>query len=84
MKNLKTKSDKEIVRLLWLVSIILILLYIIAKPTVTKMEIERTYNHGVCTECGGHYDFISAAKNTNVAYYYYKCDRCDKIIEISK
>ena len=84
MKNLKNKNDKEIVRLLWLVSIILILLYIIAKPTITKIKNEHTYNHGVCTECGGYYEFISAAKNTNIAYYYYKCNKCGKLIEISK
>ena len=49
---------------------------------------ERTYNHGVCTECGGHYEFINVATSRGVGrtnrYYYYKCDRCDKIIEISK
>lgn len=59
-----------------------------AVTSYDNYEAERTYNHGVCTECGGHYEFINCATSRGITrtnrYYYYKCDRCDKIIEISK
>ena len=45
---------------------------------------EKIYNQGVCTECGGKYEFISADKGFDITYYYYKCDKCDKIIELRK
>ena len=45
---------------------------------------ERIYNKGICTECNGHYNFISAAKDWGKTYYYYQCDNCGKIIELSK
>ena len=50
--------------------------------TAQKEQNETIYNNGVCTECGGHYEFISAAKDRQTTYYYYQCDNCKKIIEI--
>jgi hypothetical protein len=43
---------------------------------------ESIYNNGVCTDCGGHYNFVSAAKEKRTTYYYYQCDNCEKIIEL--
>lgn len=68
--------------------IVICLALIVAATSYDNYEAERTYNHGICTECGGHYKFISSATSRGISrtnrYYYYKCDRCDKIIEISK
>ena len=53
--------------------------------TVEKQRNEEIYNDGVCTNCGGHYKFVSAAKTrstTTTTYYYYQCDNCEKIIEL--
>lgn len=47
-----------------------------------KERNETIYNNGICTDCGGHYDFISVAKNRHTTYYYYQCDNCEKIIEL--
>lgn len=41
------------------------------------------WNNGICTDCSGHMEFISAsgAKSTN-RIYYYKCDNCNNVIEL--
>ena len=60
----------------------------VAIGTIKKNEIERTYNNGICTTCGGHYNFVSAAcsgcGSFKTHYYYYECDYCHKLIEIAK
>ena len=43
---------------------------------------DRIYNDGVCTNCGGHYEFVSASRYKQTTYYYYQCDNCEKIIEL--
>ena len=45
-------------------------------------ENESIYNNGVCTNCGGHYEFVSASRHKQTTYYYYQCDNCEKIIEL--
>ena len=47
-----------------------------------QYENEKIYNDGICTDCGGNYEFVSAAKYKNTTYYYYVCDDCGKIIEL--
>lgn len=53
--------------------------------TAQKNRNERIYNNGVCTECGGHYEFISVATAKGIStatYFYYQCDNCGKIIKL--
>lgn len=41
------------------------------------------YNNGICSQCGGHYDFIQAVGNRYPIFtkYIYKCDNCGNMIE---
>ena len=51
--------------------------------TAQKEANEKIYNNGVCTDCGGHYNLVSVAKEKRTTtYYYYQCDNCEKIIEL--
>lgn len=61
-----------------------IIAFVVGYKNSQKEEQERTYNNGICTECGGDYVFVSAAKSSHYTYYYYQCNNCGKIIELRK
>lgn len=61
-----------------------ILLVVIWGSNVQKEINESIYNNGICTNCGGNYKFVNVSRNHDRVYYYYKCDSCDKIIELKK
>lgn len=44
---------------------------------------EETWNGGRC-ECGGEWDFVNATKNKQTTYYFYECEDCKKIIEMTQ
>ncbi len=50
-----------------------------------KKHDEKIYNNGVCTECGGHYEYSQLVRNgtASTKSYIYRCDKCHKIIELS-
>lgn len=56
--------------------------------SIKNDEVKRTYNDGICATCGGHYEFINASVSGMGAFtrhhYFYKCDSCGKLVEISK
>ena len=42
------------------------------------------WNNGICTECGGKYEFQSSSYRRNADdEYYYKCKNCGYTIELS-
>ena len=75
---------KDFIKLiLGIIALLVIFIGIAFLGKMQRDEQNKTiYNNGVCTDCGGHYDFISVAKNRYKTYYYYQCDNCEKIIEL--
>lgn len=49
---------------------------------------ERTknehYNNGICTICGGEYEFSGATRTNTSQYYYYTCEDCGHTIEVNR
>ena len=42
----------------------------------------KRYNNGVCTECQGTLEFVTASKSRwGDTTYYYQCDQCGRILE---
>lgn len=52
---------------------------------VTREHDLKKWNNGKCSYCGGNYELISVTKanaNSNPIYYY-ECDKCGAVIELS-
>lgn len=48
-----------------------------------KVDNEK-WNNGICTECGGKYEFQSSTYKRNVGdEYYYKCKNCGYTISLN-
>ena len=47
-----------------------------------KAEIEY-YNDGICTICGGEYEFAGGSRYRNHSEYYYTCENCGHTITTS-
>ena len=41
---------------------------------------KKIYNNGVCTECGGHYEYEQTICDGHK--YVYRCDECHKMIKL--
>lgn len=48
-----------------------------------KAEIEY-YNNGICTICGGEYEFSGATRCRDSSEYFYTCEDCGHTIRTSK
>lgn len=45
--------------------------------TIEASQSEKEYNNGICSECGGHYKFVSSSHIMNGSNeYYYSCEDC--------
>ena len=45
--------------------------------TIEANQSEEEYNNGICSECSGHYKFVSSSHITNGSNeYYYSCEDC--------
>ena len=42
------------------------------------------HHDGICTKCGGQYEFVQAVGHKFDTSYIYKCNKCGKIIEIDE
>lgn len=42
------------------------------------------YNNGICTICGGNYEFSGATRSNSSQYYFYTCEDCGHTIEVNK
>lgn len=58
---------------------IIILFVIIA--VICIISDKPQHNNGICTECGGQYEFVQAVGHKFDTSYIYKCNECGKIIE---
>ena len=48
-----------------------------------KAEIEY-YNDGICTICGGEYEFAGGTRTNSSKTYYYTCEDCGHTIEVNR
>jgi hypothetical protein len=80
MKEFFKNLIKLILFFIGSIAVLIGIIYLI--KTVEHHANETIYNNGVCTNCGGHYEFVSASRYKQTTYYYYQCDNCEKIIEL--
>ena len=43
----------------------------------------KIWNDGICVQCGGSMEFTSASRTRADTYYYFQCEDCGKIIELT-
>lgn len=43
----------------------------------------KIWNDGICAHCGGSMEFTSASRARADTYYYFQCEDCEKIIELT-
>ena len=43
----------------------------------------KIWNNGVCVQCGGQMEFTNASRVRADTYYYFQCEDCGKIIELT-
>ena len=60
--------------LLWLIILVAIVFLI------TRIWSDTNYNNGICSNCGGHWKFVTAVGHKYTSEFYYKCDTCGRTI----
>ena len=58
-------------------------LFVFAVKTQNN-TIAEIYNDGICTVCGGDYEFSGATRSNASQYYFYTCENCGHTIEVNK
>lgn len=43
----------------------------------------KIWNNGVCVQCGGQMEFTNTSRARTDTYYYFQCEDCGKIIELT-
>ncbi len=43
----------------------------------------KIWNDGICAQCGGQMEFTNASRVRADTYYYFQCEDCGKIIELT-
>lgn len=43
----------------------------------------KKWNDGICAQCGGQMEFTGASRARADTYYYFQCEDCGKIIELT-
>ena len=43
----------------------------------------KIWNDGICVQCGGSMEFTNASRIRADTYYYFQCEDCGKIIELT-
>lgn len=64
------------------IAVAIIVLFIGACLGQKKIEVEY-YNDGICTICGGEYEFAGGSRYRNNSEYYYTCENCGHTITAS-
>ena len=64
------------------IAVAIMVLFIGACLGQNKAEIEY-YNNGICTICGGEYEFAGGSRYRNHSEYYYTCENCGHTITTS-
>ena len=43
----------------------------------------KIWNDGICVQCGGQMEFTNASRVRADTYYYFQCENCGNIIELT-
>ena len=74
----------DIIRLIAIITVLVIIGFVMNLFDERERNKEiKTFNEGICTECGGRYQFAGASGHTTKTYYY-TCDECGHTIEMSE
>lgn len=61
----------------------LFFVFVFAAKDQNEAMVER-YNDGICTICGGNYEFSGATRSNSSRYYFYTCEDCGHTIEVNR
>lgn len=70
-----------IVGLIFAAGIFFLFVFMVKEQNKAMTEI---YNDGICTVCGGDYEFSGATRSNASQYYFYTCEDCGHTIEVNK
>lgn len=48
------------------------------------MQERNLWNNGICSVCGSEMRFNNASRSKNVTHYYYVCDNCGHLIDVTQ
>lgn len=51
---------------------------------ITEKRDIKKWNNGICTECGGKYEYLEAVGHKYDTDFIYRCNQCGKIIELDQ
>lgn len=77
---MKDKREDLIVTMI----IVMITSFLIGVIVICIIFYKPQHNHGICTDCGGQYEFVQAVGHHLDTSYIYKCNKCGKIIEVDE
>lgn len=61
----------------------LFFVFVFAAKEQSEAMAER-YNDGICTICGGEYEFAGGTRTNSSKTYYYTCEDCGHTIEVNR
>ena len=61
----------------------LFFVFVFAAKEQSEAMAER-YNDGICTICGGEYEFAGGTRTNSSKTYYYTCENCGHTIEVNR
>ena len=67
--------------LISIIAIIGIVIFFVGITVFCIISHKPQHSNGICTECGGQYEFVQAVGHKYDTSYIYKCNECGKIIE---
>ena len=70
-----------VVGLIFAAGIFFLFVFTVKEQSKAMTEI---YNDGICTVCGGDYEFSGATRSNASQYYFYTCEDCGHTIEVNK
>lgn len=74
------ESKRTIVSLFLSLLVGLFFSYIFIENDNRQQEI---WNNGIHAECNGEWEFTNGSYFKGRTYYFYKCDKCDKVVEFN-
>jgi len=62
----------------------ILLLLIFLCLIINSCQSINLYNDGICSICGGHYEYSNAVGHKYITNYIYICDKCGRSIEVDR
>lgn len=58
--------------------------FIIAEKENSQNQEKLLWNGGICSICQEPWNFSNASRNGAITHYYYFCDNCGKVIDLTQ